>query len=228
MPSSNVKSPTFVPVKYHVSLYYLWCNIHHTLSKTIYPTSNIFKMKSLFVALLSFFLFCSCQNKPQATSESITADTMSVNQDTTKVLQEELDAIDTEDAVRWLTEVIESHLNDGGYPMEDICTPKYYQYKMDAVQVGYDGGLTDEQFRKKWSADYDIKHAGIGTGFMISGQDWGTIKVTKCVPVSDGKKGFLMLNVTIDDKEMKGAYHRDIKIVPVGKAYLIDDVVEYD
>jgi hypothetical protein len=185
-------------------------------------------MQTLYFPFLLVFLVCSCQNKPQTTSEPITADTMSVNQDTTKVLQEEWDVIDTEDAVRWLTEVIESHLNDGGYPMEDICTPKYYQYKMDAVQVGYDGGLTDEQFRKKWSSEYDTKHAGIGTGFMISGQDWGTIKVSKCVPVSDGKKGFLMLNVTIDDKEMKGAYHRDIKIVPVGKAYLIDDVVEYD
>jgi len=185
-------------------------------------------MKSLFIATLSLFLIWSCQNKPQQSETTPTADTTEVTKSVDSEPVNPDNDIDTEDAVRWLTEVIESHLNDGGYPMEDICTPKYYEYKMDAVQVGYDGGLNDEQFRKKWSSDYDIKHAGLGTGFMISGQDWGTIKVTKCVPVSDGKKGFLMLNVTIDDKDMKAAYHRDIKIVPVGKAYLIDDVVEYD
>ena len=70
-------------------------------------------MQTLYFSMLLVFLVCSCQNKPQPTSEPITADTMSVNQDTSTILQEELDAIDTEDAVRWLTEVIESHLNDG-------------------------------------------------------------------------------------------------------------------
>ena len=183
-------------------------------------------MKTIIFFSFLLFSLLACRNASTTLpAQAVVSDTIPA--DTIPTTEMEMD-IDTEDAVAWLTEVIENHLNEGEYAMEDICTPKYYQYKMDAVQVGYDGGLTDEQFRKKWSADYDIKHAGIGTGFMISGQDWGTIKVTKCVPVSDGKKGFLMLNVTIDDKDMKAAYHRDIKIVPVGKAYLIDDVVEYD
>lgn len=185
-------------------------------------------MKSLFIATLSFFLIWSCQSKPQQSESSTPVDTTNVNKSLDSEPINPENDIDTEDATRWLTEVIESHLNDGGYPMEDICTPKYYEYKMDAVQVGYDGGLTYEQFRKKWSSDYDIEHAGLGTGFLISGQDWGKVKVTKCSPKSDGKNGFLVLNVTVDDEQMKAAYHRDIKIVPVGKAYLNADVVEYN
>ncbi|MBK9733531.1 MAG: hypothetical protein IPO92_00625 [Saprospiraceae bacterium] len=90
-------------------------------------------MQTLYFSLLFVLLVCSCQNKPQTTSEPMSADTMSVHQDTTTVLQEELYVIDTEDAVRWLTEVIESHLNEGGYAMEDICTSQYYQYKSDAA-----------------------------------------------------------------------------------------------
>ncbi|MBK8347745.1 MAG: hypothetical protein IPL08_08940 [Saprospiraceae bacterium] len=185
-------------------------------------------MKAFFIAVLFFFLIWSCQNKPQQSESSPTADTTEMTKSVDSEPINTDNDIDNEDAIRWLTEVIESHLNDGGYPMEDICTPKYYEYKMDAIQVGYDGGLTDDQFKQKWSSDYNLKYAGKGTGFLISGQDWGKAKVTNCSPKSDGKNGFLVLNVTIDDKEFNASYHRDIKIVSIGKAYQIDDVMEYD
>ncbi|MBC7885237.1 MAG: hypothetical protein H7X99_07165 [Saprospiraceae bacterium] len=185
-------------------------------------------MKTLTIHLISVIFLFSCQNKPQPTSGNQVVTTIVDSPAAHSEMYDDESSIDTEDAVTWLTEVIETHFNEGVYPMEDICTPKYYEYKMDAIQVGYDGGMNEEVFNKKWSSDFDIEHAGRGTGFLISGQDWGTLKVTKCTPISDGKKGFLMLNVTIEDKELKSTYHRDIKIVPVGKAYLIDDVVEYD
>jgi hypothetical protein len=176
-------------------------------------------MKIIFTLFVSLFCLFACRNAADTfPAKSVAADS---------IPESGMD-IDTEDAVAWLTEVIENHLNEGGYHMEDICTSRYYEYKMDAVQVGYDGGLTEAEFKKKWSADYNMKYAGIGTGFLISGQDWGNVKVTKCTPKSDGKNGFLLLNVTIRDIEFNVSYHRDIKIVPIGKAYQIDDVVEYD
>lgn len=185
-------------------------------------------MQNLYFSLLIVLLVCSCQNKPQTTSEPMSADTMSVHQDVTSVLRKKLDVIGTEDAVHWLTEVIENHLNEGGYAMEDICTKQYYEYKNDATQVGYDGGMDEAAFAKKWSSIYDIKHAGLGTAFLISGQDNGKVKVTKCVPKPSTTAESIILEVVISDPDMNATYHRDFKIVPVGKAYQIDDVVEWD
>jgi hypothetical protein len=62
----------------------------------------------------------------------------------------------------------------------------------------------------------------------VKAQDWGKVKVTKCMPKSNGNTIFVIMNVTIYDEELKASYHRDIKIIPVGKAYLIDDVLEFD
>ena len=176
-------------------------------------------MKTIITLYALVFCLLACRN---------TSDTQPAQSGASDSIPESGMDIDTEDAAAWLTEVIENHLNEDGYPMEDICTSSYYEYKTDAIQVDYDGGLTQAAFKKKWSADYDMKYAGIGTGFLISGQDWGKVKVTKCTPKSDGKNGFLVLEVTIEDLDYKLSYHRDIKIVPVGKAYLIDDVMEYD
>jgi hypothetical protein len=183
-------------------------------------------MKLLNIVLLSLIVFYSCQNKQAAAAITNSADTTSITfpaQETANIPD-----IDTDDATRWLTEVIESHLNDGGYPMEDICTPTYAEYKNDAMQIGYDGGMTEADFKKKWNGKYDTKHAGQGTAFLISGQDNGKVRVTKCVAKGGNTAGFLVLSVTIDDLDFKVSYHRDIKIVAVGKAYLIADVVEFD
>ena len=185
-------------------------------------------MKNLYILFISVLLILSCQNKKDSKKELTSTDTLMVTTEPKGDSNEELTVIDTEDAIRWLTEVIESHLNEGGYPMEDICTPAYYEYKLDAVQVGYDGGLTETEFNKKWSNKYNVKYAGLGTGFLISAQDWNKIKVTSCIPKSDEDTRSLLLKVTMVDIELNDSFQRDIKIVPVGKAYLIDDVVEYN
>jgi len=180
-------------------------------------------MKSLVIATLSLFLIWSCQNKPQQTEVAPITDTTEIPKSVVSGPIDIDNAIDIEDASRWLTEVIENHLNEGGYPMEDICTPKYFEYKTDATESGYDGGMTEDDFKKKWASRYNVKHAGIGTAFLISGQDNGKVKVTKCTLKSPN-----IFSVIISDPDMNMKYHRDIKIVPVGKAYLIDDIVEFD
>lgn len=52
--------------------------------------------------------------------------------------------------------------------------------------------------------------------------------VTKCIPKPTTAAEAIILEVVISDPDMNATYHRDFKIVPIGKAYQIDDVVEYD
>lgn len=175
--------------------------------------------------LIAFF---SCQNKQQTATVAALPDTTKTETISVANEPEGHEPIDVEDAGQWFIEVAESHLNDGGYPMEDICTPEYFAYKSDAIGVGYDGGLDEESFRKKWSGTYDVKYAGQGTAFLVSGQDNGKVKVTQCKPKTDGSKGFVLLHVVISDPDMKATYTRDVKVVAAGKAYLIDDIIEYN
>ena len=181
-------------------------------------------MKTIIASYIILFGLFACRNASQnVPAQAIVSDTLPIS-----TSGEQEAEIDTEYAVEWLIEVIESHLNEGGFAMEDICTPQYYEYKTDATQVGYDGGMDESAFAKKWSSTYDVSHAGIGTAFLISGQDHGMVKVTKCVPKPSTTAETIILEVVISDPDMKATYHRDFKIVPIGKAYQIDDVVEWD
>jgi hypothetical protein len=181
-------------------------------------------MKTIIFFYFLFLSLLACRNTATTLpAQTVVSDTIPASTPSTS----ETD-IDTEDAVAWLTEVIENHLNEGGYAMEDICTPQYYEYKTDATQVGYDGGMDEEAFAKKWSSSYNGARAGIGTAFLISGQDIGKVKVTKCIPKPTTTAEVIILEVVISDPDLNATYHRDFKIVPIGKAYQIDDVVEYD
>ncbi|MBK8623507.1 MAG: hypothetical protein IPN79_17545 [Saprospiraceae bacterium] len=101
------------------------------------------------VVLAMFCIFFSCQNKKEpVAAEMVVADTLA-----TSLVGEINDVdsveIDVEDATMWLKEVVESHFLDGGFPMEDICTPEYYSYKTDATQVGYEGGYDRRRVCRK-------------------------------------------------------------------------------
>jgi hypothetical protein len=184
-------------------------------------------MKTIITFSFLLFGLFACRNASTTLpAQAFVSDTIPASTPTASATTE-MD-IDTEDAVAWLTEVIENHLNEGGFAMEDICTPQYYEYKTDATQIGYDGGMDEAAFTKKWSSTYDVARAGIGTAFLISGQDNAKVKVTKCVPKSTTTAEAIILEVVISDPDMNASYHRDFKIVPIGKAYQIDDVVEYD
>ncbi len=179
------------------------------------------KYSLILVSIILLLVSCRQQNVQSIADISQTQDTLSPNE--ADQPSDSASEIDTTDAKAWITEVIENHLNEGGYAMEDICTPKYFEYKTDATETGYDGGMTENDFKKKWASRYDVKHAGIGTAFLISGQDNGKVKVTQCKLKSPN-----IFSVIISDPDMNMKYHRDIKIIPIGKAYQIDDIVEFD
>jgi hypothetical protein len=47
--------------------------------------------------------------------------------------------------------------------------------KEDAMNVDMDvdGSLTEKEFEDKWKGKFDTSKAGIGIGFLITGQDLG-------------------------------------------------------
>ena len=184
----------------------------------------------LFVAILSL---TSCQKKQEEKSElktnvdSISTDVKIVEIPTKSLSESNLSESDL--AKKWLIYNIEENFKTPNGLIDSICTKAYAEYKSDAIGVDYDGGLTPKAFENKWKGKFDLKHAGTGTGFLISGQDWVKIKVNKCElsPVKL-KEGYLF-ETTIEDvgATTKTIYKRYIKVIRSGNSFLISDVLEY-
>jgi hypothetical protein len=179
----------------------------------------------LLITLLSL---ASCQKKQEQKGTEnkqepiVNKDTI-VSDDPSKVL------LESDLARKWLVEKIEENFKTPDGLIDSICTKTYAEYKSDAIGVDYDGGLTPKAFEKKWKDKFDLKHAGTGTGFLISGQDWVKIKVAKCeLSPLKLKEGYLF-ETTIEDvgATSKTMYKRDIKVIPSGNSFLISDVLEY-
>ena len=171
----------------------------------------------LLITLLSF---TSCQNKTKKIEVEVNSDSVSTDIKVAKITESDL-------AKKWLIESIETNFKTPEGLIDSICTKDYATYKSDAIGVEYDGGMTQQAFEKKWKNKFDVKHVGIGTGFLISGQDWETIKVTKCeLSPIELKEGYLFETI-IEDLPSKTIYKRDIKVIQSGKSFLIADVLEY-
>ncbi|HCA09622.1 hypothetical protein [Chryseobacterium sp.] len=148
------------------------------------------------------------------------------------------EAKEIEKAKTWITHTVANTLNKANGMAENtneeaegkhkpIYTARYMAYKDDAVEVGMDGGMTKKAFEKKWSKDFNCQYAGIGTGYLVSGSDYGFIEVTRCVFIKKIGDAYLFETV-ITDTEAKINYKRDIKVIPSGNSFLIADVLEYN
>lgn len=138
------------------------------------------------------------------------------------------DSVQASKAATWLKMAIEGHFNSDNFPDSLISTPTYYQYKSDATSVGYAGGLTETEFTAKWKDVYDTRLAGMGTGFLISGQDYGRIKVLSCKLEPPVRADGFLFSVVIEDLDFKAKYKREIRVISAGSSFLIDDVHEYE
>jgi hypothetical protein len=187
-------------------------------------------MKQTLGFLFVLFVVFSCTK-----SQNDTIDTLAI-QDSLR-----LDSINnvkklmSQDAKAWLIKSIENEFADPLFEDKNqdkkkvsIYTKNYEEYKTDAISIDYDGGMTEEAFKKKWTGKYDTKYAGMGTGFLISSQDWVKISITNCTLKGDmSTDSTMVFDVIIEDKEAKAKYKRDIKVIKSGNSYLIDDVLEY-
>ena len=174
-------------------------------------------MKSIFLVILTALIgfSCSTQSTEKATSADSTKNTIAI----------ENSSDSTELAKQWLIKSIEGYFNNND--STDFCTKRYNEYKEDASNVDYDGGMSEAEFTKKWQGIYDTKFAGLGVGFLISGQDFGTIKVSSCELKSKTPDGYTFKTI-IEDKDNHVKYNRDIRIIRNQQNFLIDDVLEYD
>ena len=170
----------------------------------------------LLIALLSLV---SCQNKAKKIEVEVKTDSIITNTKTPELSESDL-------AREWLIESIETNFKTAEGLIDSICTKDYATYKSDAIGVEYDGGMTQQAFEKKWKNKFDVKHVGIGTGFLISGQDWENIKVAKCeLSPLKLKEGYLFETI-IEDLPSNNTYKRDIKVIKSGRSFLISDVLE--
>ncbi len=170
----------------------------------------------LLIALISF---ASCQNNSKKIEVEVNTDSVFTDNKVAETSESDL-------AKKWLIESIETNFKTAEGLIDSICTKDYATYKSDAIGVEYDGGMTQQAFEKKWKDKFDVKHVGVGTGFLISGQDWENIKVAKCElsPIKL-REGYLFETI-IEDLPSKATYKRDIKVIKSGKSFLISDVLE--
>jgi len=177
-----------------------------------------------YILISLLFGLISCQNNSREKS-SDQIDTLA-NQDFDK------NPIGKETGCKWIKDNVENYFNKGGGSIEKIQSltiPEYYEFKMDAINTGLDldSSITEFELAQKWKSKFDIKTAGLGNGFLISGQDWKNIQVSSCELLNENASE-INLKVLISDCDFQTDYHRDIKLVLLGNQIKIADVKEYD
>lgn len=147
----------------------------------------------------------------------------------TKNKETQSDNDDVKKAQMWLIRSVEHYFNHENTEANKakIFTGKYYAYKQDVINIDYDG-MTLSEFEQKWGKQFNTKYAGIGTAFLLSGQDYGKIKVTSCELISTTPDSSYVFKTIITDTQFKIDYIRDIKTIHSGDTFLIADILEYN
>ena len=174
--------------------------------------------------IASLFSIIACKEEKK---ENITQSRPQVKEE---VVQEaKSQANESEESKKWLQKNIEDYfkadLMAQEKVMQKITTKEYFDYKTDAtnVDLDVDGSLTEKEFEDKWKKKFDIKKAGTGVGFLISGQDWDEIKVSEC-KLLESKKNDFLFDVVLADEKMKAKYPIKVKVIKNKDSFVIADV----
>lgn len=174
--------------------------------------------------IASLFSIIACKEEKK---ENITQSRPQVKEE---VVQEaKSQANESEEAKKWLQKNIEDYFKADLVAqekvMQKITTKEYFDYKTDAtnVDLDVDGSLTEKEFEDKWKKKFDIKKAGTGVGFLISGQDWDKIKVSEC-KLLESKKNDFLFDVVLADEKMKAKYPIKVKVIKNKDSFVIADV----
>lgn len=190
---------------------------------------KITNMKKLLIC--SVFIVFSCQEKKEnKTNENLVEVSKKDISESKVESTPKLNSHDAIDAQAWLKHTIESYFaNEDSQDkvMKSITTKDYYEYKTDAmnVDIDVDGSLTEKQFYEKWKSKFDVKKVVFDSGFLISGQDWNKIFVSKNELINEENTSYLF-DVIMVDEGNKVKYPRTIKVVRQGDKFLIADVWE--
>jgi len=184
-------------------------------------------------AIIICFMALSCFGCSQNSKKNTSVKQDSVVQKTTagnSAKKEKNRQGEAERAKEWLLTSITRYLKaDIGHENDtSIFTKQYLEYKQDAIGRDFDG-LTEKQFADKWKSKYNTKFATTNS-ILIGQQDTIDPKVTRCELKKENADKSLVFNVVIEDADTESKYvhKRDIKIIPSGTTFLIDDILEYD
>ena len=181
--------------------------------------------------IVSLFLLTACKEEKKEVQTQVQQESFPKEIKTSENKPNE-----SAEAKKWLVTSIESYfkadLGSLDKEMQKITTKDYYEYKTDAMNVDMDvdGSLTEKEFQDKWKNKFDVRKAGINSGFLITGQDWEEIKVSKCeqvlksVPFSRSEPVVFIFDVILSDEKLKSEYPVEIEVVKENNSFLIANV----
>lgn len=182
-------------------------------------------MKRMIIASLFLIIGCKEEKKDAAVSQQEPEGKENVVQETKPQINE------SEEAKKWLEKSIENYfksdLGNLDKNMQKMTTKEYYDYKTDAMNVDMDvdGSLTEKEFNDKWKGKFNTERAGVGSGFLISAQDWINVEVSGCELVSSSKDSYLF-KVILSDDGFKAKYPSQIRVIKEDGKFIIADVLE--
>ena len=128
------------------------------------------------------------------------------------------------EAQKWIETEIPKAFNTQLNPIESLATEKYQRYKSDAINVEFDGGLSEADFHEKWKKEFDTKKAGIGISFILGVQDYETVKVERARFVKQITPTSYLFLVSFGYSENSGTVAVQLIVEEHKNSFLISDV----
>ena len=128
------------------------------------------------------------------------------------------------EAQKWIETEIPKAFNSQLNPIESLATEKYQRYKSDAINVDFDGGLSEADFQEKWKKEFDTKKAGIGLSFILGVQDYETVKVERARFVQKITPTSYLFLVSFSYSENSGTVALQLIVEEHKNSFLISDV----
>jgi hypothetical protein len=128
------------------------------------------------------------------------------------------------EAQKWVETEIPKAFNSQLYPIESLATEKYQRYKSDAINVDFDGGLSEEAFHETWKKEYNTKKAGIGLSFILGVQDYEMVKVERARFVKKISPTSYLFLVSFSYSENSGTVAVQLIVEEHENSFLISDV----
>ena len=128
------------------------------------------------------------------------------------------------EAQNWIETQIPKAFNSQLNPIESLTTDTYQDYKSDAINVDFDGGLTESAFYEKWKKVYNTKKAGIGLSFIIGVQDYELVKIERTRFIKKISPTSYLFLVSLSYAENAGTVAVQLIVEEREHSFLISDV----
>ena len=195
--------------------------------------SRFFTTLSLGFLFLVFLIACNSSSKESNVQTENELDSTLVGNEAIVTSEENSDKDDSntgelaQSAEKWLVSTIENYFHPvDGEPVDisSFSTDEYTEFKQDAMNLN-NPSFSEEEFREKWKHK-NLDLIGMQNGFMISAQDYHTIKVTEVKLKNQINEETWLFEVVVEDVVYKGKYWREVVVSKAGNSFLIEDVME--